>query len=375
MSFVWWKADAGRALLLATALFACDARGPAVAGAPPAQDGPAPSETTAASEAAVALAPADAWKPAPPTELYDVTRVVDGDTLWIDRGGATVKLRLLSVDTEEKLSGQSVDPSKPETVFGQETAYWAMEAFADLAQDGAKPQVGLLFPGGREELDVYGRLLCHVLLPDGTDFNLLLVREGKSPYFDKYGFSELCHEAFVDAQERARAAELGIWNPSTNRATQPGEPEVVRPYDELLPWWRCRALAIEAFRARRAAAPETTVAADDPDALVAALGRDEPVHVFGAVERTFDEDDGALTVLLRSADRDRAFRARIPAALREAFAPLDLPARGESYRQNYVQVHGRLVRGQRGPEIVVAERDDLTLAGPEPSAVELTPAK
>ena len=62
-----------------------------------------------------------AWHPTAPVATYEVAKVVDGDTIHVMRNGELEKLRLLSVDTEEKLSGRSFSPSKPETIFGQET--------------------------------------------------------------------------------------------------------------------------------------------------------------------------------------------------------------------------------------------------------------
>ena len=302
-----------------------------------------------------------------PTELFEVTRVVDGDTIYIQRGGEIQKLRLLSVDTEEKLSGRaSSDTLKPETVFGQETALWAREFFDELAGEGSAARVGLLFPDGEERNDVYGRLLCHVLLPDGRDFNVLLVELGKSPYFNKYGNSRICHERFVAAQERARAERLGIWNPATNRASTPGAPEAVRPYDLLLPWWQARAEAIDAYRAKHAADPAQHVDGEDPEALAAAARLAEPVRVFGSPYRLFDETNGTWTVLFRSPHRDRALRARIPAERREAFADLGLERTLGELEQNYVWVTGRVTDSGRGFEIRLEEPGNWELAGPHP---------
>ncbi|NOT30724.1 MAG: hypothetical protein HOP15_09790, partial [Planctomycetes bacterium] len=211
-------------------------------------------------------------------DTAEVVRVVDGDTLEVLLGvppdGESVKLRLCSVDTEEKISGRaSSSPTKPETVFGEETAQWARGFFAELEREsGGELRVGLAFPEGRRT-DVYGRLLCHVLLPDGRDFNLLLVEQGKSPYFNKYGNSPIAHAAFVRAQEAARAARLGIWNPATNRAKTPGAHSAVRPYARLLPWWDARAAAIDGFRARAAREPDGWLAAEDPAAIQLAYER------------------------------------------------------------------------------------------------------
>jgi micrococcal nuclease len=307
-------------------------------------------------------------------EQVSIERVVDGDTLWVERAGRTEKLRLACVDTEEKISGHSADPTKPETVFGQETALWAQEFFAELAADGARPRVGLVLPGGREERDIYGRLLAHVFLPDGRDYNVLLVRSGRSPYFNKYGNSELCHAAFVEAQRAARAEQLGIWNPSTNRARAEGEPSAVRPYDRLLPWWDARAAAIDAQRRARAAAraggPATPVDCDTPGAVAAALAADDSsLEVFGCVEQVFEEQSGDLTLLLRGPSRDEAVRAIVPRASRAALAELALERRADAFVQNYVIVRGAPRTSPRGGwQIEAGDRAAWRLAGPEPVA-------
>ena len=84
-------------------------------------------------------------------------------------------------------------------------------------------------PAGREQRDSYGRLLCHVILADGRDFNLLLVEEGKSPYFNKYGNSLVAHAAFVAAQQHAREKSKGIWDPTTNVPKDPKAPIAAGP--------------------------------------------------------------------------------------------------------------------------------------------------
>ncbi|MCZ6596685.1 MAG: thermonuclease family protein [Planctomycetota bacterium] len=317
---------------------------------------------------------AASWPAAPqePAELFDVVKVVDGDTIHILRGGEVVRLRLLSVDTEEKISGRpSTSSTKPETIFGQETAVWARDFFEELREGDSRPRVGLRFPNGVERNDVYGRLLSHVLLPDGTDFNLLLVREGKSPYFNKYGNSRICHTELVAAQVEARRKQLGIWNPATNEPKTPGAPKAKRPYDRLLPWWQARAEAIDAFREKNHAEPQRVVAADEPEALErarvwCAAEEGRTALVFGTIDRFFEEDDGSLTVLFRATDRRRAFRAVIPADARAALGVLDLRGRTEEFRQNYLFVEGVLEQGPRGTRTVAARPEQWRAAGPEP---------
>ncbi len=324
----------------------------------------------------LALVAAPVWQDAaahaPPTELFEVTRVVDGDTLWIERGGEVEKLRLLSVDTEERITGRpSTSTTKPETVFGEECALWAQEFFAELAPQGERPRIGLLFPGGVEERGTYGRLLCHVILPDGRDFNLLLVELGKSPYFNKYGNSRVLHDEFVAAQRRARAARRGIWDPATNTPADPAAPAAKRPYDRLLPWWDARAAALEGYRSARRAAPDAVspacaeVPADLERALAAcAADPAATVEVFCTVERFFDEDDGSVTALFRAGDRRRALRASLDPA-RDAELLAFLRESTQEFRQNYLTAIGRIERGPRGFRIVSDGPSAWRPAGPD----------
>ena len=305
-----------------------------------------------------------------PSELFDVVRVVDGDTIHIERDGKLEKLRLLSVDTEEKISNFSGgSASKPATVFGEECALWAQEFFARLAEDGKPARIGLAFPGGLEKRGGYGRLLCHVILPDGRDFNLRLVELGKSPYFDKYGADEICHEAFVAAEESARKQQLGIWNPATNRPETPGAPAARRPYERLLPWWQARSDAIDAFRARNRDDPGHVIDAAWPASLETGArtgAKDEEVEVFGEINRFFDEDDGDWTILFHTSDSERALRVRIAAEHRPAFADLELERFKDKFRQNYVYVRGKLTESARGFTLRCKDPKAFRAGGPEP---------
>lgn len=307
----------------------------------------------------------ETFKHTPPTELYEVVRVVDGDTVHIQYKGRKEKLRLLSVDTEEKFD---VGPTKPATVFGEECAQWAEKFFADLTEDDTPSKIGVAFPGGVERRDIYGRLLCHVVLPDGTDFNLLLVQLGKSPYFNKYGNSLICHEAFVEAQKKARSEKLGIWNPKTNQPKSPDRPAAKRPYEELLVWWDARAQAIDNFRAAHAEDPEKTIESESPESLSAAAKHGREVRVFCIVSRQFDEKDGSKTYLMRSGDKQNELRVKIAKDDIETIAKaFDFEALTQEFEQNYCFVTGVVKKGPRGFEIWTSEPDAWTLAGPSPA--------
>jgi endonuclease YncB( thermonuclease family) len=277
----------------------------------------------------------------------DVVRVVDGDTIHVKLGDKVEKLRLLCVDTEEKLGSGVSSLTKPQTVFGEACALWAIDYFRALEKDGAPARIGLLFPKGREHhRDVYGRLLCHVILPDGTDYNVMIVKLGKSPYFTKYGYSEVDHAAFVAAQDEARSKHIGIWDPATNAPLTPGTPSAARPYDKLLPWWNLRADAVRVFDAERAKDPERVFDAESGTSLAEAVAHstDGTVSVFGEIDRVFDEADGSQTVLFRAAQRAEALRVHIPRENVASLATAELSKRGAEFQQNYVWYRGRIER-------------------------------
>lgn len=297
----------------------------------------------------------------------EIARVVDGDTIHVTRDGKLVKLRLLCVDTEERFHpGQAPMPGKPETVFGEECALWAEQFFAGLAKEGEKPKVGLHFPGGKEELDIYGRTLCHAILPDGSDYNLKLVREGKSPYFNKYGNSRSSHEAFVAAQKAAQAEKLGIWNPETNKPKDAAAPSVKRDYAQLLPWWEARAQAMRNFEARISEGGTRLADAANADALASlrAADAEKPVQVFGEIDKRFEEKSGDLTLLMRTSDKQRALRILIPKALRGPQIEATIEALQKDGEQNFFYASGVLAQGERGLQIVLASTDRLQVASP-----------
>lgn len=287
------------------------------------------------------------------SEWVALERVVDGDTLHVQRAGKLAKLRLLCVDTEERFHpGQTSTAGKPQTVFGEQTALWAESFFAGLAQGGQPPRLGLCFPGRREQRDAYGRTLCHVILPDGRDYELELVRTGHSPYFNKYGNSELAHAAFVAAQTAAQRQKLGIWNPATNTPRTPGVPAAKRPYSRLLPWWNARAEALAGFRERQARHERGLFDGTDSEALERQVGQE--VEVFGEPEGVLREVRGGTEIAL-----SKRLHVFVP-------GKAELADLGREYHQNFFYARGKLERDGRELRIVVEKPELLRRAGPEP---------
>ena len=130
-----------------------------------------------------------------------VTRVVDGDTIWVDIGGTEYKVRYIGMDTPE-----TVDPRKPVQCFGKEASVKNTElVFGKIVR----------LEKDVSETDRYGRLLRYVWVVDvesGTEImvNAELVRLGYAQ-ISTYPPDVEYQDYFLELQDEARAANLGLW--------------------------------------------------------------------------------------------------------------------------------------------------------------------
>jgi endonuclease YncB( thermonuclease family) len=188
---------------------------------------------------------------------FSVTKITDADTFRFDKLDRPA--RLLSIDTEETFKtpdakekideialnweefyklqkGESKFPVKTDSPLGYEAWKWAEEFMKDVSK------VRLEREADDRSVDIFDRYLVYVIAmkSDGTEvnYNIESVRNGYSPYFNKYGNSKRFHEQFVEAQEYARENKLGIWDPAKKKYPD---------YDERLVWWNKRANQLENF--------------------------------------------------------------------------------------------------------------------------------
>lgn len=127
-----------------------------------------------------------------------VTKIVDGDTFWVDDGSTKgEKIRLIGVDApESRRTGR------------KEIGYFGKEAKQYVTNLLKGKKVKLEFDVGR--YDQYHRTLAYVYLEDGTFLNAELVKEGYAmvmtvPPNVKYA------ELFVRLQQEARENNRGLW--------------------------------------------------------------------------------------------------------------------------------------------------------------------
>ena len=183
---------------------------PTVAGEP--GDASGPPATRAPS---LPAEPKPGEAPIGPTERATVLRIVDGDTIVIDRGNGQEKVRYIGMDTPE-----SVKPGTPVQFMAKEASA------ANAALVGGKD---VWLERDVSEVDRYGRLLRYIWLKDPSTtsgwllVNLALVAQGYaqvSTYPPDVRYVDL----FTSAQRSAREQGLGLWSTdgAGGASTSPG---------------------------------------------------------------------------------------------------------------------------------------------------------
>ena len=118
-----------------------------------------------------------------------VVSVLDGDTIEVLHNSKAERIRLNGIDCPEKgqAFGKRAKQGVSELVFGR--------------------QVTLQTHG----LDKYGRTIADVLLPDGTNVNHALVKDGWCWWYRKYAPGDAALERL---EREARKDNRGVWSSS-----------------------------------------------------------------------------------------------------------------------------------------------------------------
>jgi micrococcal nuclease len=132
---------------------------------------------------------------------FRVVKVVDGDTIKVAHGG-TETVRLIGIDTPEV-----VDPRQPVQCFGREAS-----AHAHHILDGTS--VSLEYDASQGRRDRFGRTLAYVRLADGRLFNEMMIADGYAFEYT-YDLPYRYQASFQKAERGARAAQRGLWAPTT----------------------------------------------------------------------------------------------------------------------------------------------------------------
>jgi endonuclease YncB( thermonuclease family) len=141
-----------------------------------------------------AAAWADTCEHPPANESVTVKYVHDGDTINLSDGR---KLRLIGINTPELARDRR--PAEP---YAEEAKRRVMHYVPRHSR------VEIIY--GRERHDRYGRLLVHVILPDGRNLNRLLLHEGLAQAIVMPPNTRLL-ECYLDEERSARARHQGLW--------------------------------------------------------------------------------------------------------------------------------------------------------------------
>lgn len=133
-----------------------------------------------------------------------LARVVDGDTIHATIGGTDETIRIIGLDSPE-----TVKPGTPVECFARE----ATTAAKRLLPIGAP--IRLQSDPTQAARDRYGRLLAHVILPDGRLFAEVMIEGGFATHYVYDGVPSIYADRLSAAEDRAIAAEAGLWSPTT----------------------------------------------------------------------------------------------------------------------------------------------------------------
>ena len=126
---------------------------------------------------------------------YKVTRVIDGDTLVVQKGATSLTIRLVGIDAPE-VSHKKYEPGQS---YSQQStkhlAKLALNRSADVKSYGA---------------DRYGRILGEVLV-DGNNVNLEMVKTGLAEVYRGTPAPGQDVGPYWRAEEEARKAGKGMW--------------------------------------------------------------------------------------------------------------------------------------------------------------------
>ena len=139
--------------------------------------------------------------PTGPTESARVVRVVDGDTIVVDRGRGSERVRYIGMDTPE-----TVDPRRPVQWMGPE---------ASAANRALVAGREVVLERDVRDADQYARLLRYIWLREGSGWvlvNLVLVERGFAQV-DTVPPDVKHADLLLAAQRDAREHERGLWAP------------------------------------------------------------------------------------------------------------------------------------------------------------------
>ncbi len=271
--------------------------------------------------------------------------VVESDTLVVHWEGSPRPVRLMDVVPEPATTGGP----RPPTELGRQTLQWAKDY---LLENTAEVQIE--FPSGGEEWSNSGKLLAYVHAR-GELFNAKLVRDGRSPCFEKYGRPRMHREAMERAELWARREGLGIWSDGVRGAA----------YDRLKAWWRIRAGQMDDYRHATGQGEDFFDCRLDYADIVSHAKASATIVILADLVRPFHLSDGSVLIQLGSPHQPLS--AYFPPAARSLACFIEREFVGEG-KPNYLYFDAPLVLAGDQPQITVDRFEQMSTCPPKVAA-------
>ena len=155
-------------------------------------------DTTSSSESITKPSQKKIINPEASSIYYQVTKVVDGDTIDANIDGKIERIRLIGINTPEV-----VDPRRPVECFGKEASENAKKILT-----GQKIKIEA--DTSQDDRDKYGRLLRYIWRSDGLFYNLEAIKQGYAfeyTYIVPYKYQS----EFKAEQKFAKENKIGLW--------------------------------------------------------------------------------------------------------------------------------------------------------------------
>jgi endonuclease YncB( thermonuclease family) len=293
---------------------------------------------------------------------YKVTKVTDGDTFRYDKLDGSA--RLIFIDTEETIKGDTAEastnklrefwlqyyqmekgdskyPAKTSSPFGYDSWKWAEEFMKNT------DSVRLERDDVTRVKDMFNRHLVYMIVyKDGNEinYNIEAVKQGITPYFNKYGNSKRFHQEFVDAQNYARTNRLGIWNDTVQRYPD---------YEQRIEWWNKRVEQLENFSKNYSNDPQYLNLTNDDGFAQLESNLDKEVIVFGNIGEVLKNRFPYLITIPKS--KEERFELIVFESDKDVLDKINM----EEIMENSIYVKGKLQKYKNRYQIVLKSPDQV----------------
>lgn len=132
-----------------------------------------------------------------------VFHLIDPDTLIVKEDGQVKYVRLIGLDAPERTNNGKTFQCFSREALIRASRYFTLSREVFLEKD---THVG--------EKDIHNRDLRYIRLKNGVFLNEVLLQEGLAKIYDDAARSHKYKESFLKAEQEAKKAQRGLWNPS-----------------------------------------------------------------------------------------------------------------------------------------------------------------